>query len=173
MVWYVGETSSGQSASVTINNADVEWSNNTLTNFTVARTGNTFTFTPKSMASEVEETFTVTTADGMVDELVLKVVNKPTNITVTKSLKITRQTMGGNTNVTSNLTITSNNNNVTITNWQHSQNGNWTFDITYKEGESATITFVTSNNSWEYTSSMTLDELLNSNTTSIRLTYNY
>lgn len=173
LVWYVSETPSSQTASVTINNADVELSYNTLTNFTVTRSGNDFTFTPKSTDSEVEETFTVTTADGMVDELVLKVVNKPTNITVTKSLKITRQTMGGNTNVTSNLTITSNNNNVTITNWQHSQNGNWTFDITYKEGESATITFVTSNNSWEYTSSMTLDELLNSNTTSIRLTYNY
>lgn len=173
LVWYVGETSSSQTATVTISNTDVAWTLNKLTNFNVTQSNNQLTITPKSMNNEVEETLTVTTADGMTDELVLKVVNKPTNITVTKSLKITRQSMGGNTNVTSNLTITSNNNNVTITNKQYSQDGNWTFDITYKEGESATITFVTSNNGWEYTSSMTLDNLLNSNTTSIRLTYNF
>ena len=102
LVWYVGETSSSQSASVTINNADVEWSYNTPTNFTVTRSDNTFTFTPKSMASEVEETFTVTTADGMTDELVLKVVE--IDLAVTASLNPrTNVTLGLGQNVTLTL----------------------------------------------------------------------
>ena len=88
LVWYVGDTSS-QSATVTINNADVKWWYNALEKFNITPaldennfTGNkTFTITPEDMDTEVTETLTVTTADGMTDELVLKVVKVDLEVT--------------------------------------------------------------------------------------------
>ena len=146
LVWYVGETSSSQTASVTISNANVEWSYNTLTNFTVDRTGNTFTFTPKSksMASEVKETFTVTTADGMTDELVLKVVEKPKETTIWLTMKYTYNFFGEKTEIITDTapTITISDTNITASFGSYDRTKGWPLTINNADqSTTATITF--------------------------------
>ena len=113
LVWYIGDASSSQTATVTINNADVKWWYNALENFNITPaldennfTGNkTFTISPKSMDTEVTETLTVTTADGMTDELVLKVVK--VDLEVTASLN-PRTNVPLGTNESVRLTINMN-----------------------------------------------------------------
>jgi hypothetical protein len=164
LVWYVGETSSSQTASVTISNANVEWSYNTLTNFTVTRTGNTFTFTPKSTASEVEETFTVTTADGMVDELVLKVAPKKTIKTASRTLRFNYYR---NDWYVSDDLVATPSENVTVS--KANTNNYWIVTVSYIEGEqqSTNINFSYRGILDTYTKTMSIAEFLqlNNNTT--------
>ena len=169
LVWYVGETSSGQTASVTINNADVEWSYNTPTNFTVTRSGNTFTFTPKSMASEVEETFTVTTADGMVDELVLKVVEKPVETTVWLTMECKYNNYYTETITDAAPTITISDTNITASFGSYDRTKGWPLTINNADqSTTATITF-TRRMYGTYTKTVNIADLLKETITEVTL----
>ena len=170
LVWYVGETSSGQSASVTINNADVEWSYNTPTNFTVTRSGNTFTFTPKSMASEVEETFTVTTADGMVDELVLKVVEKPVETTVWLTMECKYNNYYTETITDAAPTITISDTNITASFGSYDRTKGWPLTINNADqSTTATITFTRRMYYGTYTKTVNIADLLKETITEVTL----
>ena len=174
LVWYVGETSSGQSASVTINNADVEWSYNTLTNFTVTRSDNTFTFTPNSMASEVEETFTVITADGMTDELVLKVVEEPVETIVWLTMKYTYTFIVENTETITDTapTITISDTNITASFGSYDSTKGWPLTINNADqSTTATITF-TRRMYGTYTKTVNIADLLNKTVTEVTLVNN-
>ena len=170
LVWYVGETSSGQTASVTINNADVEWSYNTPTNFTVTRSGNTFTFTPKSMASEVEETFTVTTADGMVDELVLKVVEKPVETTVWLTMECKYNNYYTETITDAAPTITISDTNITASFGSYDRTKGWPLTINNADqSTTATITFTRRMYYGTYTKTVNIADLLKETITEVTL----
>ena len=175
LVWYVGETSSSQSASVTINNADVEWSYNTPTNFTVTRSDNTFTFTPKSMASEVKETFTVTTADGMVDELVLKVVEEPVETIVWLTMKYTYTFIVENTETITDTapTITISDTNITASFGSYDRTKGWPLTINNADqSTTATITFTRQGRLGTYTKTVNIADLLNKTVTEVTLVNN-
>ena len=175
LVWYVGETSSGQSASVTINNADVEWSYNTLTNFTVTRSDNTFTFTPNSMASEVEETFTVITADGMTDELVLKVVEEPVETIVWLTMKYTYTFIVENTETITDTapTITISDTNITASFGSYDSTKGWPLTINNADqSTTATITFTRQGRLGTYTKTVNIADLLNKTVTEVTLVNN-
>ena len=170
LVWYVGETSSGQTASVTINNADLEWSYNTPTNFTVTRSGNTFTFTPKSMASEVEETFTVTTADGMVDELVLKVVEKPVETTVWLTMECKYNNYYTETITDAAPTITISDTNITASFGSYDRTKGWPLTINNADqSTTATITFTRRMYYGTYTKTVNIADLLKETITEVTL----
>ena len=94
----------------------------------------------------------------------------------TKTLKITRNSWGNTENVTSNLEVSSSDNNITIVSYTHSNKGNWSITIRYLENTSGNITFTTNVSSMfgsnTYDGSLTLQEFLNENTKSINLTSN-
>ena len=170
LVWYVGETSSGQSASVTINNADVEWSYNTPTNFTVTRSDNTFTFTPKSMASEVKETFTVTTADGMTDELVLKVVEKPVETIVWLTMECKYNNYYTETITDTAPTITISDTNITASFGSYDRTKGWPLTINNADqSTTATITFTRRMYYGTYTKTVNIADLLKETITEVTL----
>lgn len=170
LVWYVGETSSSQTASVTISNANVEWSYNTLTNFTVARTGNTFTFTPNSNDSEVEETFTVTTADGMVDELVLKVVEKPVETTVWLTMECKYNNYYTETITDTAPTITISDTNITASFGSYDRTKGWPLTINNADqSTTATITFTLRMYYGTYTKTVNIADLLKETITEVTL----
>ena len=87
----------------------------------------------------------------------------------TKSLKITRKSGGGSSNVTNNLTITSSSSNVTIDSYTHNGNGEWSIKISYIVGSEASLTFTYDGTMTDRTETITLSEFLNSSTTSIYL----
>ena len=87
----------------------------------------------------------------------------------TKSLKITRKSGGGSSNVTNNLTITSSSSNVTIDSYTHNGNGEWSIKISYIVGSKASLTFTYDGTMTDRTETITLSEFLNSSTTSIYL----
>ena len=175
LVWYVSETPSSQTASVTINNADVEWSYNTLTNFIVTRSGNDFTFTPKSTASEVEETFTVTTADGMEDELVLKVVEEPVETIVWLTMKYTYTFIVENTETITDTapTITISDTNITASFGSYDSTKGWPLTINNADqSTTATITFTRQGRLGTYTKTVNIADLLNKTVTEVTLVNN-
>lgn len=103
--------------------------------------------------------------------------NKPVYVEFTKTLKITRNSWGNNTeNVTSNLEVSSSDNNIAIVSYTHSDDGNWSITIKYIENAKGNITFKTNVSYWgtttPYDGSLTLQEFLNENTKSINLTSN-
>ena len=170
LVWYVGETSFGQSASVTINNADVEWSYNTPTNFTVTRSGNTFTFTPKSMDSEVKETFTVTTADGMTDELVLKVVEEPVETIVWLTMECKYNNYYTETITDTAPTITISDTNITASFGSYDRTKGWPLTINNADqSTTATITFTRRMYYGTYTKTVNIADLLKETITEVTL----
>ena len=86
----------------------------------------------------------------------------------TKSLKITRKSGGGSSNVTNNLTITSSSSNVTIDSYTHNGNGEWSIKISYIVGSKASLTFTYDGNT-DRRKTITLSDFLNNSTTSIYL----
>ena len=86
----------------------------------------------------------------------------------TKSLKITRKSGGGSSNVTNNLTITSSSSNVTIDSYTHNGNGEWSIKISYIVGSKASLTFTYDCNT-DRRKTITLSDFLNKSTTSIYL----
>lgn len=103
--------------------------------------------------------------------------NKPVYVEFTKTLKITRNGWGNNTeNVTSNLEVSSSDNNIAIVSYTPSDDGNWSITIKYIENAKGNITFKTNVSYWgnttTYDGSLTLQKFLNENTKSINLTSN-
>lgn len=98
---------------------------------------------------------------------------EPTYDTITEeiTIKVTRSALfGGNQDVTNNLTISSTNGNVTISNLTHKGSGSWSFNITYTEGDTDTLNFrATNQGTFKVTcsNSISLNNLLNA--TSINL----
>lgn len=98
---------------------------------------------------------------------------EPTYDTITKEIeiKVTRSSLfGGNQDVTDNLTISSTNGNVTISNLTHKGSGSWSFNITYTEGDTDTLNFRATNQGTlnvTCSKSISLNNLLNA--TSINL----
>ena len=176
LVWYVGDASSTQSATVTINNEDVDWSYNTLTKFTVAKDGNTLTITPMNMSTEAEETLTVTTADGMTDELVLKVVPKPVEKTVWLKIYYDIDRLVGN-NYTGELTtnnkpdISVSDNTIEVSVGTYNNDRGWPLTIKNASASTdATITFSYEYSIYTATGTVKISELLNGDIDSITLT---
>lgn len=101
--------------------------------------------------------------------------NKPVYVEFTKTLKITRNSWGNNTeNVTSNLEVSSSDNNIAIVSYTHSDDGNWSITIKYIENAKGNITFKANVSYWgtttTYDGSLTLSNFLMNTTNSIKLT---
>ena len=171
LTWNTTATSiANQTVTVSLNNSSVTWDysvNNN--NFEVTRNGNVLTIKPQSTAQESHAELTIFTSDGAEAEVKLQVIERPTNITVKKTLNIKRlSSMGGYTNVDDNLAITSSNNNVTIDSYVSKGSGNWEIQVTYVNGNSATLTF-TYDGYTDRVGTLTLTQFLDENTTSIQL----
>ena len=169
LVWYVGETSSSQTATVTISNTDVAWTLNELTNFNVTQSNNQLTITPKSMNNEVEETLTVTTADGMEDELVLKVVEKPVETIVWLTMKY--KFYGYTETITdTEPTITISDTNITASFGSYDRTKGWPLTINNADqSTTATITFTRRMYYVTYTKTVNIADLLKETITEVTL----
>ena len=171
LTWNTTATSiANQTVTVSLINSSVTWdySVNNI-NFEVTRNGNVLTIKPQSTAQESQAELTIFTSDGAEAEVKLQVIERPTNITVKKTLNIKRLSMmGGYTNVDDNLAITSSNNNVTIDSYVSKGSGNWEIQVTYVNGNSATLTF-TYDGYTDRVGTLTLTQFLDENTASIQL----
>lgn len=167
LTWYVGDDNANKEITVSLNNTNVTWNYilNDNSNFIVNRSNGKLTITPKASTTALEETLTIKTNDGAETGVKLQVIERPTNTTVTKNLRIKRSS--GDITNKSKLEITASEG-VTIESYTY-ENQTWSIKITYTDVDNGIIYFKYNGSSATYSGNMTLKEFLDNNTTSITL----
>lgn len=131
LTWYVGDDNANKEITVSLNNTNVTWNYilNDNSNFIVNRSNGKLTITPKASTTALEETLTIKTNDGAETGVKLQVIERPTNTTVTKNLRIKRSS--GDITNKSKLEITASEG-VTIESYTY-ENQTWSIKITYTD----------------------------------------